>query len=86
MLLNFISESVSELLDLKMESSDVMHSDEEYSSFKDFQHINIDLCLELICEHLDLGDLVMVADSCKQIKYVPHYYMPHWQQLDAKNQ
>lgn len=60
--------------------------DDYYSSFPDFQHLNIDLCLELIFPYLSLVDLVTVSDACKQMKYAAQIeflrkyknYKLHW--------
>lgn len=51
-----------------MDSCEDEQLDQQYSSFQDFQHLNIDLCLELICPYLDVKSLGAVADSCRQMK------------------
>lgn len=48
-----------------MEFNDDEHQqlDQQNSSFPDFQHLNIDLCLELIFPFLSLNELSNVADT-----------------------
>lgn len=50
---------------------------QQYSSFPDFQHLNIDLCLELICPYLDLSDLSSVADTCMQMRSAAELTFAH---------
>lgn len=53
-----------------MTSSDLEDQElgQEVSSFHDFQHLNIDLCLELIFPFLDVIDLSRAADTCEQMR------------------
>lgn len=43
-------------------------NDNKSSNFENFQHLNLDLCLELIFPFLGFIDLVNAADSCKQMR------------------
>lgn len=62
-----------------MDSSDdeQLELDQQNSSFQEFQHLNIDLCLELIFPYLDVSDFGNVADSCKQMKRAAEIVFAH---------
>lgn len=53
-----------------MDTCDDEQMDQQYSSFQDYQHLNINLCLELIFPYLDVKSLASCADTCKQMKQV----------------
>lgn len=56
---------------------DLNSKEQQHSSFQNFQHLNIDLCLELIFPYLELNDLANAADTCKQMKRAAEIVFDH---------
>lgn len=51
-----------------MDSDGRERQEQQYSNVPNYQHLNIDLCFELVFSYLDVEDLVIAADSNKQMK------------------
>lgn len=54
-----------------------LDNDQQYSSFQDIQHLNIDLCLELILPYLNVQDLANCADTSKQMRRAAEIIFAH---------
>lgn len=75
---NRFNSRVNQSNEINMDMCDSEQLDQQqYSSFLDFQHLNIDLCLELIFPYLDLRDLSNVADSCMQMRWAAELTFAH---------
>lgn len=53
---------------MDLSDDEQLKQDQQYSSFPDFQHLNIDLCMELIFPYLNLTGLLNAADSCREMR------------------
>lgn len=53
---------------MDLNADEQLEQHQEHSSFQELQHLNIDLCLELIFPYLELDDLANAADTCKQMQ------------------
>lgn len=51
-----------------MDSDGRERQEQQYLNVPNYQHLNIDLCFELVFSYLDVEDLVIAADSNKQMK------------------